>query len=173
MNIPTQNKRKTAIHEAGHFVATIRLGHVGGDVTIKRDFESGTNGHSQFEEISDYNQSLAQEEVLISCAGYAALAAFGYTEVDCKSGAERDFEEAEELIENFALEPLSIWLSRTVDLMSTSENKKAVGRIVDELLESEFIDRDIAQVLIEVADGDSSELDLVIYRRNKALTVQS
>ena len=130
-----KQRTKTAVHEAGHIVVTIRLGHVPGDVSIQPDYDLGLNGSTEFEGISDYNAQLAREEVIISCAGYAALKVKNYSENDCCSGAEKDFEEAEELIH----------------------------RMAAYLLNNSFLRGEHAQVLVDVADGKASEDDLAYY----------
>lgn len=158
-----KQRTKTAIHEAGHIVAIIRLGHVPGDVSIQPDYDLGLNGRAEFEGISDYDAQLARDEVIISCAGYAALKVKEYSENDCRLGAERDFEEAEELIAGFELEALDFWLEETVQMISSPENIAAIDRIAKYLLNNSFLRGEHAQVLVDVADGKASEDELAHY----------
>jgi hypothetical protein len=169
---PNKERRlRTAIHEAGHAVATIRLGHVHDIVTIQPDYDEGLNGSSGLESVTDFNRELAQEVVLISCAGYAALVASGYSQEIAKIGAERDFEEANELIDGFSLEPLEDWLRKSVELMSKPENKIAVERIASQLLIDETLEPDVTDALVELTDGNITEADysrfLLMHNRHQ------
>lgn len=157
------NDRHTAIHEAGHTVAHIRLGmeHDGADI-IRVDGRLGAAKGEGKKHVWDENG--AESVVLACCAGYAAMIAAGHTEDEALSGVYKDFEEAGEVITAWAL-PGSIedWQARAVDLMRRPENVAAVALIAEHLLQRKCLDGDYCDVLVELADGETNEAEFARY----------
>ena len=93
--------RRTAIHEAGHAVAFIRICNSHhGPVTLKPEGEAPSLGRSVgfgLEHIKSPKD--AENQVFIHLAGYAALIAAGEAHDDAATGAEQDLQEARKAIE--------------------------------------------------------------------------
>ena len=92
----------TAIHEAGHAVAFLRLfeGRVVDKVSIVP--KDGVHGSHRAEELviegnselTDEHQKSFEDEAVYACAGYAALIVAGRSEDKASAGYWQDFEEA-------------------------------------------------------------------------------
>ena len=153
----------TAIHEAGHTVAHIRLGleHDGANI-IRVDGRLGAakgegKGHV-------WDKGGAESVVLAFCSGYAAMVAVGCTEFEALAGTEDDFEQAGELIAEWVLPgDIEAWQARAVDLMCRHENMAAVALIAEHLLQRKRLDGDYCDVLVEVSDGAATKADLARY----------
>lgn len=146
-----------AIHEAGHAVAHHRFNIQQGVVTIVP--ANGNLGTASGEGI-DHVRSADEAEpmVLAYCAGYAALVAAGYDDDLARNGADDDFDNAQAIIEQWELEgDLSTWQAKSVEIMSTDENRKAVDRVAKELIEREMIDADDVSLCVCITDGEMSE----------------
>ena len=172
--IMSNEHKKTAIHEAGHAVACYRLTptrYVGMVTIIPNEEKSHAGAYWGEEFWPDNTAEEAQHEVMCLCAGYAACIAAGIDEVEARQGCDSDFETTEELIRNWKLAPLKDQLRQTVELMQQPENTQAVSRLEKELLEHELLLGEEIDVLIDVADGEVSELELVQYRNNAKVQV--
>ncbi len=171
--LTTIDRTHTAIHEAGHAVACVRLwetGRVVERVTIDR---TGSQlGSHLAEEITfpaDEPETAEQRrefenEAIYSCAGYAALIAAGYDEATAVLGCDPDFDIADYVTE----EPLAEIKQEAVALMQRPKNIKAVSRVAEELLQRTTLDPLDVEVLIEIADGDATEDDYQTYLILKA-----
>lgn len=162
-------ERHTAIHEAGHAVAYIRLNldHGGAEIVPKE--EAGTLGSAAGEGLEHvWDKEQAGPAVLALCAGYAALAAAGHGDDVARGGTDSDFESAEHLIDFWALSgTLEDWMARAVVLMSSPENVAAVAKVAEHLLEHKRLDGDYIAVLVELADGDCTEQEFKQYLQNR------
>ena len=155
------NEHTTAIHEAGHFVAFCRLfgeGRYGGVLTIEPT-EDKVGSHAA--ESAEQREAF-ENEALYACAGYAAVLAAGYAEDAAKLGCDSDFETAA----RYSNQPIETVMRGAAEMMRRPENVKAVGRIADELLLRKKLDPQVVDVLIDVADGKTTEED---YQRFLAL----
>ena len=96
--------------------------------------------------------------MLCYCAGYAALIATGYSDEVAILGCDDDMENAVELIQSWSLSgSLAEWKSRSVTLMSSLENIRAIDFIAKALMHYETLDSGYLELLIERADGDIPE----------------
>ena len=157
-------RRATAIHEAGHVVAHIRLNIEYGHVTIapKGDTLGAATAAGQ-EHV--WKKEDAGPMVIAFCAGYAAMIAAGYSEEDARRGCDDDFEQAAELLDYWGLpDGLEAWQPRAVELMRSPENVSAVALFAEHLLRHERLEADYLDVLIELADGAITEADFAHYR---------
>lgn len=160
----TMDKKEIAIHEAGHAVANARLEIQQHSLTIIPGSDFAGLSSSEF---NVWSEEDAERQVKSCCAGYAALVAHEYSKEEARVGAQDDFDKVEELIEEYGLGgTLDEWKSRTIKMMSELENIRAVKHLADELLQCEKLDGDTVEVLIEVADGISTEDE---YERFKVM----
>ncbi len=148
---------QTAIHEAGHAVAFVRLFPtlVCGDVSIEPDCEEMTLGRHAGEEwamFADTPDEQAdahlQNWAVYCCAGYAAVLITGCTEAQAAQCCESDFEEVGDRLE--------LGKREAVELMSRPENIRVVKHVAKELLHRKRIDGDHLPVLIDFADGETT-----------------
>lgn len=158
------DEQKTAIHEAGHAVAWQRLfpGMVVNRVTIVPDIEDGSAGHHLAAELTfpwsptvtpDQREAFRRYAVY-RCAGFAAVLVSGYPEERAAEGCDSDFEDVAGLEERKA---------EAVTLLREPRNIAAVARVARELIERRTLDGDVVDVLIDVADGETSEADFQRY----------
>ncbi len=157
-------ERKTAIHEAGHAVASVRLfpDRLVLEVSIEPEPDKGLLGKHAADELTvlcstpdEQAAASFEAEAIYSCAGYAAVLAAGYPEAEAIAGCESDFAEAGDL--------LDIGKSKAVELMQRPENQQAVKHVADELSRHRCLDGDHVAVLINVADGDMTEKEYQAY----------
>jgi hypothetical protein len=92
-------RRCTAIHEAGHAVAKMRLELSCGDVSIIPD--AGRLGWVAGGGDADLDVPTAEKKVLASLAGYGALATID--EPDPDASCDDDFEKAKEILDFWRL----------------------------------------------------------------------
>lgn len=162
--------RKTALHEAGHCVAFIRLfpNRYGVSVTIvpnegldllglflaeSVDFPIGDSEP----EMTAFHAEL-ELQALCCCAGYAAMIAAGFSQQEAEEGCEIDFYNAKK----FSRRPETS-KKNAVDLMRQEKNIRAVGRIADELLIRKTIDYDVTEVLVDLIDGETTEEEYRLF----------
>jgi hypothetical protein len=145
----------TAIHEAGHAVAHVRLGIMQQELSIFP--KEGTLGHATAEGAQHvWSAKEAEPMVLAYLAGYAALIAAGHGEGVARAGADSDFAEAEELIKFWGLAgSLDDWRARAVELMAEQRNVRAVALIAEELTRT--LPAECAEALVDVADGGTTQ----------------
>ena len=151
------NIKNTAIHEAGHAVAHVRIDVLKDQKTI--DPGEGILGSSIAEGKNHvWNAKDAAKQVYCYCAGCAALMAIGYSaEVACL-GAGDDFENASDLLEMWDLPgTLDEWLNRSAEFMSEPENIRAVEFVANALMEYKTLDGDYIEMLVEWADGNMTD----------------
>lgn len=157
--------RRTALHEAGHCVAFIRLlpDRVGSIVTIEPDKDEGTLGHHAAEDFSS-PPAKSKEELAVQnaeteldavcyCAGFAAVRVAGFNRKEAEYGCGGDFECAE----SFSRQPLEALKEKAIELMQRVENIRAVRRLTDELLIQKTIGPDMIEDLVALADGEITE----------------
>lgn len=159
----TLDDKPTALHEAGHLVA--RLQHrqqLIGITTIEPNANVGTAGSSSGEEAWGSRQA-AEEEIIVSCAGYGALIAAGYGSDVAELGCGLDFEEAEHAIAFWGLGDLEQWKARTVEYMKRPEHLRAVQVISEKLIELRTLDGDHAAVLFDLANGECTAEEYAQY----------
>ena len=162
----------TAIHEAGHAVAFVRLwpnARISDNVTIER--EQNTLGYHRAEEIcfpaiDDPDEitrldSEFEKEAIYCCAGYAALVAAGYSEEEALLGANSDFAKAKE-VADLSMEEIS---KKSVELMTQPDNIAAVAKVADELLRRKTIYGDQVETLVELSDGEITDDDYRVIAR--------
>jgi len=161
-------KRMTAIHEAGHTVAHLRLHEhfYIGKITIVPDENRHTEGLGEFEEPDFGSVDDWRDEVVILCAGFAAQIIFGDVEEQATAGASSDFEKAQEIVSAWDLGPLTDHIETAKILLDEPRNRRAVERIANELTKVETLDSDDLQILSDIADGKATEAS---YARFKLL----
>lgn len=155
--------KHTAIHEAGHGVAHFRLNIEQESLSIIPNESAGTLGGCSADD-SVHSIADAMNQVVACCSGYAAMIALGYSESEANEGCEDDFEKAEKIITAMRLDDLSGWKEKARGLMSSKSNIMAIKLIADELLEHKRISSGYAEVLISIADGETSEFDFERYK---------
>ena len=79
------DKTLTAIHEAGHAVAHVRLGIQQSFLTIK-PYDGLAGSYTAEGENHVWSKEEAVDQVLAFCAGYATLAAHGCDEEEAQAG---------------------------------------------------------------------------------------
>lgn len=85
------DEQKTAIHEAGHAVAHVRLGILQDILTIVPDgYFAGAVSSEGIETVEDAD--MAEKMVLAYCASFSALIAYGYPTELALVGCNDDFE---------------------------------------------------------------------------------
>ncbi|MEW8073317.1 MAG: hypothetical protein AB2826_23130 [Candidatus Thiodiazotropha sp.] len=152
--------KHTAIHEAGHATAHARLGIDQGMTTIVPNYENETLGAVQAEGAAHaYTKEEAENHVIAYCAGYAALIVNGCSGKEALLGTDGDFENAEDLIKLWQLDPLEAWKQKTVNFLSEESNKRVTERISAELLKAKTLDLDDIEFLVDIADGEATEDD--------------
>ena len=153
----TQDKKRTAYHEAGHAVAHYRLNvSQGGATIIPHDGKLGSvtaEGEGHVWKAED-----APTQVLCYCAGYAALIAAGYSNEEASLGTDDDFEKATKLITDWVLSGnMDEWRRQSVELMSSAENIRAVEFVAKDLMSNKTLPSDYIEQVIDRADGKTSE----------------
>lgn len=157
----------TALHEAGHAVAHVRLLDALGNalishISIVPNPDANTLGHMSAED-DPCDASVAAATVTVLCAGYAALVAAGYEDKEARDGAWSDFERAQELIDAWKLDPLEACMGKAVMLMLEDRNINAVRTVASEVLVKRRLDGDYIHALIELSDGEITRDDLANF----------
>jgi hypothetical protein len=153
----------TAIHEAGHAVAHIRLGIQQIRATIE-PVDSDLEGSVLADDlISDRDDASAQALALY--AGYAATVAAGTPEDAARIGCDDDFSKAEDLIRSWRIGTADELMRRAVDLMSKPENISAVQLVAGELLTSRTLSVELLEALVEVADGNATAQEYEMFKQ--------
>ncbi|PWB40709.1 MAG: hypothetical protein C3F19_09455 [Rhodocyclales bacterium] len=155
-----ERRWQTAIHEAGHALARVRFNLYIGNTTIVQD--GNILGASSGEE-SWGTRKCGEIEVLVFCAGYAAVVASGIATTKAIEGCWQDFDEAVRIIEYWGLDPLAAWQQRAVKMMQQPENIRAVELIASKLTEHQMIGPDYLACLVALSDGEVSEKDFSEY----------
>ena len=152
-----------AYHEAGHAVAYIRLDIMQSMITIEPNAE--TLGRTTAEgPDSVWSEQGAAATVLALLAGYAALVAAGYSHEVAMKGADSDMEKAEDLIESWGLQPdLAYWLDQAIEMMREPRNMAAVERVAAELEQRRTIDAQLADVLVDLSDGETTPAEFATF----------
>ncbi len=157
-------ERITAIHEAGHAVASVRLfpDKLVLGVSIEPEPDKGRLGTHAAEELTvlcstpdEQAAASFEAEATYSCAGYAAVLAAGYPEAEAIAGCESDFAEAGDL--------LDIGKSKGVEQMQRPKNLRAVKHVAEELSRLRYLDGEHVEVLIDLADGEMTEEEYQTY----------
>lgn len=161
--------RSTAIHEAGHVVAAMRLGIEQREVTILQDEWSA--GAATGEGLTHvWSREQAESMAQMYCAGYAALVVAGYDEARATLGCGSDFEQVELLKSEWNLAAgIEEWKTAAVALMGKAENKRAVQVVADHLIAHKTLDADYLFVVLQLADGEYTELEFRQYLQLRKL----
>lgn len=152
------NQQKTAIHEAGHTVAQVRLGIPQLSVTI---IPRGWRAGACLSECDPWSAEGALNQAIAYYCGWAACVVAGWANEEAREGCDDDFEAAHDLAMHWALPDGDAIRTRAVELMR--ENEAAVRLVAEHLVERKHLDDDIVAVLVEVADGEASSDDLERY----------
>lgn len=154
------DQRETAIHEAGHAVAHVRLNILQGRVTIvPNDGRLGSSTAEGSDSVTSATE--AADQVLAYCAGYAACIAAGFDRDTAALGCWDDFEQAQELVDFWSLDGnLDEWRDQAVAMMSSTENIAAVALVAKWLLQDGTVDEQLLDVLVERADGNIDDEEL-------------
>lgn len=163
--IVNEELHSVAIHEAGHAVAHIRLNIDQECATIVRGV--GTLG-GVTAEADPWTKGEAQAQVIAYCSGYAACVAAQYAEDRANEGCWDDFERAQTLIEFWDLDALADCKAKSVELMCIAENIRAVNLIGQYLMQHGTVDADCMAVLVDVADGGTTQAEFDEYIRFRA-----
>lgn len=147
---------KTAIHEAGHALAHIRLGILQDKITI---VPNGETLGSVSAEDQACNKEQASDQIIALCAGYGALRVMGHDDEISRLGAGDDFEKADYLIGFWELGNLEEWLQRSVDFLAESKNREAIEMIATELQEHQTLGAGYTDVLVDYSDGEISDAE--------------
>jgi hypothetical protein len=157
---PEEFRRKIAIHEAGHAIAFIRNNVNLGFVTIvpSKNADGETLGGGDA-----WNKREGQKHLIIHCAGYAACISAGYTEDQAASGCGQDFVYAQIEIDRWRLGTLTDAKAMAVKFMRRRKNVRAVDLLAQHLLQHDRLDAHYVQVLVTVADGETTEAEFDEY----------
>jgi hypothetical protein len=169
----TSDRKQTAYHEAGHAVAHIRLDIYQEKATIKRNpgildsVEAEGKNHVWKDENAKkwalcYCAGIedAEKRAICYCAGYAAFIVLGYSDEDAILDADDDMENAYELIQFWLLPgALDEWKQKSIALLSSPENIRAVEAIAKALLKYETLEWEYMEQLIELTDGNITEVE--------------
>lgn len=163
----TRADHATAHHEAGHAVAHIRLGIEQLSATIAPKAVPGGRrlGAVIAEGVQQvWNKEQAAPMVIAFGAGYAALVAAGHGDHEARDGADDDFDQAQYLIDFWGLpDTLDASLAQAVELMRRPENVAAVALVAEHLLKHKMLDADYLAVLVDLADGNTTEAEFARY----------
>jgi hypothetical protein len=159
-------RRRTAIYEAGHVVAHVRLGlgHRRVSIDPRGNLILGTAGREEVKTVSDAGR--ARSSTLACCAGYAALIAAGHSDADDLKRTRDDLGKAKDLIGRWNLQrDISAWKQEAVELMRRPENVAAVSLIAQYLLAHGRLDSDLVGCVLAFLDGDMPETEFDDYVR--------
>lgn len=153
----------TAIHEAGHVVAAVRTNTLFGYVSIVPD---ETTAGRAFCEGEHLDPIAAQDDVIVTLAGYAAVLAAGYSEQVAKDGADRDFEQAQAELDFYSLSgTLADWQQKTLKLMRSPENAKAVAVLAEILMIETRLDWEDCMCIVDACDEGLNAADELARHR--------
>ena len=157
--------RTTAYREAGQAVAHHRLRGPRRNVGVLSIISYANGAGSVTREEAWFADTYTmQEKVVILCAGFSACVAAGIGDAIARQGCAPDFAKAHEIINAWHLAPFEEHLDEAGDLMWQPENLRAVERLADELTWHLLLLPAEIDVLIGVADGATSEAELVRLR---------
>ena len=140
--------------------------------TIVPDPERETLGNV-LAECSHWSKEEAEAQTLSLCAGYGAMVAAGYPADQAEAGSWDDFEKAEEIIKFWLLGTLPEWQAKAVEFMRRSENVRAVELIATHLIEHGTLGGGYMDVLVSLADGETTEAEWQEYLRFRLQTGRS
>lgn len=155
--------QNTAIHEAGHAIASARLGLEIELVSINPHEDSLGHVAGDFNYGPDSNYFASCATVL--CAGWAALIVSGCSDVDASIGCDGDFTKVVEIAAGWKLPPIQHWKQEAIKLLSAPENIKAINLLANQLIRHRTVGPNFVATMIEIADGESTIDDLVRYER--------
>lgn len=151
---------RTAHHEAAHAIADTKFGFKFLEVTIER------HGDALGESYCDgdcYDDEDVTNRITSLLSGYAADIKFSpETGESARWGASSDFESAEEMIGDTAIDP---WIERAK--VFVDENWKAIALVASELLKEKKLEFVEVDILIDVAEGKDEMSTLEEYRRRR------
>lgn len=156
-------RTRMAIHEAGQAVARHRLGLPALGVTIVPDLAQGEDDASGATR-SDVDTDSAAAQVLALLCGDAAerVAKVGKASHAADPAGGDDLEQAIAVIELWGLaDDMGVWKAKATRLMREARNVKAVQALAECLLARDGIEADMIPWLIEHADGECSDLQML------------
>jgi hypothetical protein len=164
----SEKTHHTAIHEAGHAVAHVRLDIMQGAVSVLA--QNGSLGRVSAEGVDHVEgRKEAENQAIAYCAGYAALVAAGIDEAIALRGTDDDLENVAVLIRQWLVgTSLDQWKSAAIEMMRMPRNIAAVNLLALELERRNHIDGDEIDVMVGFSDGDISAEQLVRYRALRA-----
>ncbi len=158
-------------------MAHCRLGIEQGSVSIgaeeiyddKGDLAARNLGRSVSAGIGHvWDEEGARDQVLAYYSGYAALLAAGYSREVALFGAEDDFEWASQLIDTWQIGSEPQLKEMAEAMMLQPENIAAVARIAEELMLERRLEYDHIEVLVDVADGQTTEEQYQFFKQQFA-----
>ncbi|MBU2835959.1 hypothetical protein HF673_09320 [Acidithiobacillus thiooxidans] len=170
----------TAVHEAGHLLAAIRLKLYPGTTTIIPNEEEGTAGHS-CHDIVEFPADATDEDIIASgmaqklgihsMAGAAALQLMGISEKDSLLGADSDIEAAMRLLGGLGAE---FYLDKALSLFHQENNPAALRLLAVQLLLHKTIGAGYAEQIVDVADDEATmaEIDEAIAIQGKGFILE-
>lgn len=165
---PTDDRHRTAVHEAGHAVSEFILtGIAPVVVSIVANDAHGTLGSTHSLYGPDGRSTTDYETFIVNCfAGHAAWSRFVDGSIDESVGGNEDDEaQAARMLEFLAGDPVENGRrlrERARNLVET--NWRAVKRVARELLEFEALDSNETEFMIEIELGRIEESELARYR---------
>lgn len=144
---PTDELRASAYHEAGHAVAFRRFwpGERPGTGLTIDPADDDHCSHARGDISLEGPPEELEKQASYACAGYAAVRAVGYSEMEAVAGCRTDFW----LAGRATTRALEVVKREAVEMMRRPENLHAVARIATELLRQRRIDARRLDALVE------------------------
>lgn len=161
MTATSDPRRSVAFHEAAHAVATIRNGDVCGGVTIVPRNE--VLGEARAEDWFDRDDDSRGAVLVGLLAGYAAELALGREEAPARARACSDFEKAHEIMRALGQIDEAAWVEKARGFVA--ENWAAIELVAIDLLKYGAVDGQLLEVIVDVADGETTPDELERCRR--------
>ena len=157
---------RTAYHEAGHFVVAYALSNYGEDYgVLHKEITIKPDGESFGQVIYESNKfaadpKLIRDEAISMYAGYYAEVRYDPAYADtAKKHADRDFEKAKKLLTSLDdVEDLSLSIenSRAEAKALVDQHWNEIELLANALLRRETIPGDEAEIIIDVARGETT-----------------
>lgn len=169
--------RFTAFHEAGHAVADHRFGFRCMGCSIEPDDAEGTAGRAapggddfSFATLApdgvyDIPAEATRNRITSLYAGYCAAITAGESEARARQGASQDFEQAAQLRAGLPGDVSEHeCLAVALVFVCEPQNWRAIELVATELLEHKSLSGDVFEIVVDVADGETTPEALAIYR---------
>jgi hypothetical protein len=132
-------------------------------VHIERDKARGLLGQTIGDSDWQLSKAGAKDFVLVTLAGYAAVAAIGAAKPE--DGCGHDFDESRTALRAWRLGSLREWKARTVRIMRQRKNLKAVALVADKLLAHTRIGGQHVDMIVTCANGKITPAELAEWER--------